>query len=224
MATIGHAEVLMRTYFSAYHLWAAEHFAGLARDIENAHTGKPVFNIKHRAYVTNSILSAVAFLEAAINEIFDDVADGHSGYVDPLTPDCARLLAGLWKQRNVERWSILDKYQLALLCSGIDEFETGAQPYQDAKILVDLRNDLTHARPETRASFDEEQQNMRKRMTAKFKPNRLMENAANPFFPDHYLGVGCADWAVKTANAFANEFFGRLRIQPNYRRSDFGAA
>jgi hypothetical protein len=98
MVTIGHAEVLMRTYFSTYHLWAAEHFARLAANIEGAHTGKPTFNIKHRAYVTSSILSAVAFLEAAINEFFDDVTDGHSGYVDPTT-DYARQLAELWKEK-----------------------------------------------------------------------------------------------------------------------------
>jgi hypothetical protein len=59
-------------------------------------------------------------------------------------------------------------------------------------------------------------------MTAKFKPNRLMENSANPFFPDHYLGSGCADWAVKTGKAFAGEFFSKLSIQPNYQKVDFG--
>jgi hypothetical protein len=221
MATIGRAEVLMRTYFSTYHLWAAEHFARLAADIESTHTGEPTFNVKHRAYVTNSILSVVSFLEAAINEIFDDLTDGHSGYVDPLT-NYSHQLTKLWKEKNRKRWSILDKYQDALLCSGKDAFKKGALPYQDAKILVDLRNDLTHARPQTRASSDVEQQKLRARITAKFNPNRLMEDAANPFFPDHYLGAGCAYWAVKTGKAFAGEFFSRLNIQPNYQKVDFG--
>ena len=119
MVTIGHAEVLMRTYFSTYHFWAAEHFARLAANIEGAHTGKPTFNIKHRAYVTSSILSAVAFLEAAINEFFDDVTDGHSGYVDPTT-DYARQLAELWKEKNGKRWSILEKYQDATTILALD--------------------------------------------------------------------------------------------------------
>ena len=85
MASFGVAELRMRAYFSSYHLWAAEHFTRLAKEIEDAHTGSPEFNIAHRAYVTNAILSAVAFLEAAINELFDDVVDQHYSYVNPLS-------------------------------------------------------------------------------------------------------------------------------------------
>jgi hypothetical protein len=60
MVSSGVAEVRMRAYFSSYHLWAAEHFTRFAKEIEDAHTGSPEFNITHRAYVTNAILSAVA--------------------------------------------------------------------------------------------------------------------------------------------------------------------
>jgi hypothetical protein len=41
--------VLMRAYFSSYYLWAAEHFAQLAADIENVSGRKPRFDIQHRA-------------------------------------------------------------------------------------------------------------------------------------------------------------------------------
>jgi hypothetical protein len=47
MASFGVAELRMRAYFSSYHLWAAEHFTGLAKEIEDAHTGSPEFNIAH---------------------------------------------------------------------------------------------------------------------------------------------------------------------------------
>jgi hypothetical protein len=94
--TAGVAVVLMRAYFSSYHLWGAQHFTQLAKDIEDQHSGDtPTFNIKLQAYVTNAVLSATAFLEAAINEIYDDVADDHPGYVDSLSPEAKRLLAGL---------------------------------------------------------------------------------------------------------------------------------
>jgi len=89
------------------------------------------------------------FVEAAINEVFDDVADKHPGYVHE-------------------------------------------------KLVNSLK--------------------------AKFKPNRLMENAGNPYFPDHCLGAGCADWAVSTTTTFTKEFFSRLGVIPNYQRShDFPA-
>lgn len=223
--TVGVANVLMRVYFSSYHLWGAEHFARLAKEIEDAHTGKPEFSIRHRAYVTNAVLSAGAFLEAAINEVFDDVADKAPSYVGSLSAESARLMAGLWDERErqtVERWPILDKYRVALLCADCLALDKSAQPYQDAKLLIDLRNDLTHARPETRTTDDVDK--LSKALMTKFKPNRLMENSANPYFPDHCLGTGCAVWAVSTVRTFADEFFSRLQMQPHYQKADFGPA
>ncbi|MCZ6469246.1 MAG: hypothetical protein O6499_06310, partial [Candidatus Dadabacteria bacterium] len=61
------AYLAMRNYISKDFLWAAEHFSKLAGEIEDKHKGRSIFNIEHRAYVMNSILSSVAFLEAAIN-------------------------------------------------------------------------------------------------------------------------------------------------------------
>ena len=215
----GNAAVLMRTYFSSRHFWGAKHFAQLAREIEEKHTGdKPNFNIELHAYATNAVLSAVAFLEAAINEIYDDVADEHPGNVDQLSPETKRLLAGLWER--IERWSIIEKYQAALLCSGVEPFGKGQPPYQDAKLLIDLRNQLVHARAKTLTTGDED--NLSKRLKTRFKPSRLMNNTANPYFPDHCLGAGCAGWAVVSAQAFADEFFRGVGMQPNYQRAPFG--
>ena len=217
--TAGVAEVQMRAYFSSSHLWGAQHFTRLAREIEDQHTGnKAVFKIDLRAYVTNAVLSAVAFLEASINEVYDDVADKHPGYVDPLSPETKRLLAGLWDR--VALWPILDKYRAALLCSGVDTFDKGQQPYQDAKLLIKLRNQLIHARPKTQNTGDFDK--LCKGLKTRFKPSRLMNNTANPYFPDHCLGAGCAGWAVVSAQAFADEFFHRVGMQPNYQRAPFG--
>ena len=149
MVTNAVAKVSMRTYFSSHHFWAAKHFARLAHDAESAHNGPPRFDVQHRAYVTDAVFSAVAFLEAAINEVFDDVADAHSGYVDPLSLECRRQMMGLWDE-SVERRSFLEKCQLALLCAQSTVFERGKQPYQDADLLIKLRDRLTHARAETR--------------------------------------------------------------------------
>jgi hypothetical protein len=38
----------------------------------------------------------------------------------------------------------------------------------------------------------------------------------------HCLGAGCTEWSIKTVRAFADAFSGRLKIQPNYQRVDFG--
>ena len=94
--TAGIAEVGMRTYFSTYHLWAAEYFGSLAAGMEKDHSGVLKFDIQHRAYVTNSTLWSAAFLEAGINEVFDDVSDAHRGYVDQLL-NHSKKIWGMWE-------------------------------------------------------------------------------------------------------------------------------
>lgn len=210
----GVAAVSMRTYFSAYHLWGARHFAELARAIEDAHNGPPRFSIRHRVYVTNSILSSVAFLEALINEFFEDTADGHLAYVENLTDEQRKKVGVFWTLTTVERASILDKFQTALIAVGATPFDKGAAPFQPAATLVKLRNELMHAYPETRDSQDQ------KPSTDPFPSNKLMQNSANPYFPDHRLGAGCADWGVRSAVALADEFLRRTGANANYRMAD----
>ncbi len=223
--TAGAISASMRVYYSSYHLWAARHFTRLAKDIEDAHTGHSAFNIAHRSYVTSAILSAVAFLEATTNELFQDAADVHPSYIKPLDARSTELLAGLWnesEQRSVSGWSILDKYQVALLCCGKPLFDKGAIPFQDAKFAIKLRNTLIHYRPETQS-----QDNLTKLgaglKSKHFPLNRLMSGSGNPFFPDHCLGAGCSGWIVEAVQKFADEFFDRLQIEPNYQRVDFGS-
>ena len=176
MATFGSVSFTMRVYYSTYHLWAARHFTRLARDIEDAHVGSSAFDIAHRSYVTNAILSAVAFLEAAVNELFQDAADGHSSYIAPLDAHCSKLLAGLWQDgegSSVSGWPILDKYQVVLLGSGKDIFDKGAPPYQAARLAIRLRNTLTRFRPETQG------EDSLSKMAAGLKSQRFPLNPLN---------------------------------------------
>jgi hypothetical protein len=216
MEQIHNAAVLQRTYSSKHHLWAAQHFARLARDIEDDHNDPPRFDPRHRAYVTNAVLAAVAFLEAAVNEVFDDVADSHPGYVDPLPAECQRRMRDLWDDQ-MERQPVLEKYRVALLCAWCTSFNKGGPPYQDADLLTKLRNRLVHARAETQPT---DKDKLMDTLKSKFNPSRLMQNAANPYWPDQCLGAGCAVWAVRSATVFADEFFSRMKLSPNYKRPD----
>jgi hypothetical protein len=220
MATV----ISNRDYRSYHHLWAAEHFAFRTRKIEDGYIDKRKnFDIEHRAYVSNSILSAVGFLEASINEVFVDVVDGDSN-VGSLTAECRRLMADSWDERKQRlkgvtrdhRPVILVKYQVALRSANAAALDERDQPYVDADLLIILRNKLTHAHPKTRTTGDLEE--LGKALLGKFAPNSL---TTNQYFPDLYLGAGCADWAVKAARTFADEFFSRLKIAPNYQMANF---
>src|SRR6476660_7568778 len=110
-------DISMRIYFSSYHLWGARHFSELAAQKEAAHVGRPNFDVLHRTHVVNCILSATAFLEAVINEFFDDASHGHLAYLSEMTENNRQAAANSWTEK-LERRSILNKYQFALRTTG----------------------------------------------------------------------------------------------------------
>jgi hypothetical protein len=210
--------IWVRNYFAAQHLWAARRFAAKAASIEDGHAGCAVFSIEHRAYVVSSIVSAVAFMEAAINELLQDAADEQPPYLSPLPCPTVKALAELWRMAE-ERWNFLDKYQAALREAGREPFDRGALPFQDADLLRKLRNLMIHAKPETSEAGVEHK--LKKIFKNKFPANRLMKGQKNPYFPDHCLGSGCAEWAVKASVALADEFFSRMDLTPHYNQTKY---
>jgi hypothetical protein len=143
----------MRTYLSSHHLFAAKHFASLAGEIEDEHHGRSYFDPKHRAYVMASILSSVAFLEATINELFQDAYEQHSRYVGSINSRTLELMKYFWEDtketENKSRTTILKKYQFALTFADVARFIENESPYQDVALLTDLRNELVHYKPKT---------------------------------------------------------------------------
>ena len=67
---------------------------------------------KHRACVTGAITLAIAFVESNINELFLEAVEGNKILFNELPPNFQDILSQLWDRVN--RFSILDKYQLTL--------------------------------------------------------------------------------------------------------------
>ena len=217
----GQLTIKSRAYFSTYHLWPAEHFSKLAGDIEDSHEGRSKFNLEHRVYVINSILSAVAFLEAAVNELFQDAHDKHLVYLGHLDETVISILSDFWEmteEDNKSFLSILDKYQLALRFAGKEPFQKGENPYQDNALVIKLRNYLTHYKPMNLSEIDKH--SLDKMLIGKFLPNKMMEGSGNNFFPDKALSKGCAEWCLRSVRNFADEYFEKMEIEPNDQKVD----
>lgn len=212
---------MVRVYYSSYHLWAAKHFLELCSEIEDANEGRSEFNIKHRAYVTNSIFSAVGFIEAAINELFQDCHDDHEPYINTMNPNGRAIIKDYWGMTEGEDKSIslLDKYQLALRFCDLDIFPKGEAPYQDVNYLIKIRNTLTYYKPKTLGG--ETIHRLENQLKNRFPENKLMESSGNPYFPDKALGKGCAGWAVQSAVRFVDLFFSKINVIPNYKLVNF---
>lgn len=178
---------------------------------------------EHAAYVVSAIMLSTAFLEATINELFSDSADKHSEIREVLP--AADLMGRLWK-RNIPRtarYSIIEKYELALEVSGKQPLNPSANPYQDTKLLIELRNALIHYEPENVLTADStltdsnQVHKFEKRFKGKFSLNPLA-GLITVFYPEQMLGHGCALWAVRTAIDFTDNFFSTLEIEPRYNQ------
>ncbi len=212
----------MRMYFSSYHLWAAKHFLHISGEIEESIKDLPAIDMQHRAFIISSIFSSVAFLEAAINEIFQDALDNNHFYIESLGKDKIELLADYWRMTEIEKkshLSVLDKYQLALRFCGREPFKKDKNPYQDANLIIKLRNTLIHYKPESLSP--DKPHKIGDKLKGKFPENKLVSKSANPYFPDKGLGYGCANWSCKSMEKFTDAFFQKLGIEPNYKKVSF---
>ena len=215
--------ITVKSILSTSHIQSAAYFARRAAQLEATYAGTTWGQqfaegpyAEHRAYVVGSVFSSVAFLEAAINELISDASNLRQNVEPALGTENTDWLAALWDTGYAERARLLDKYQLVLRGSGRAMFDKGSNPFQDAADVVKLRNELIHYKPEFLSADDEK--HWSQRLGRKLTPNPLFPaGPGNPEFPDKLLGHGCAQWAVSSCLAFADQFYTRIGLAPHYR-------
>ena len=217
--------IALRPYFSIQHIISASLFCRKSYQIEKDYDG--IFNenviFEHNAYVINSIISSVSFLEATINELFCDSVDSTNN-ISALGNVKIKLLADNWKSGvpRTSSYSVTDKYQRTLEIFDMQLFDKGKSPYQEVIILTKLRNALIHYEPEwyscqiNQCSINEELNKLARQLLGKFDVSEIYKNTGNSFFPDKCLGHGCAEWAINSSIKFADEFFGKIGMKPTF--------
>lgn len=184
---------------------------------------------EHRACAVASIVASVGFVEASLNELYasansDDLeVGGGRGGLSREQRDALIDVADL-----ISRNRLLDKYQLTLRLLNFTPFVRGQAPFQDAQVLVFLRNKLVHYEPKFRAAGDEVdpvEQRTWQRLATKRRSENPFTNPGNPFFPDRCLSHGYTTWAWETALTFCDEFFARIGVEPPYgpTRAEYSA-
>src|SRR5436305_9835978 len=219
-----------RKHLSVAHIQAADLFSQESGRIEReyAEADDPELLpqddsrlVQHRSFVIGSFFSAVAFLEASINEFFADVADGESYVRKNLTGTVASRISGLWRLDipRTARYSVLQKYEIAERISDVATLRSDTKVYQEVVVLTRVRNALMHFEPETikirLGDRSEQQHRFDKFLKGKFGENPLVRWLV-PRYPDLYLSHGCANWAVRSAIDFVDDFFDRMGIDTPY--------
>ncbi|MFA5331695.1 MAG: hypothetical protein WC342_04900 [Methanoregula sp.] len=183
----------------------------------------------HEAYILNSLFSSVAFLESTINELWSDAADNAYFYPDKDTELLLRAIGEKWKNEHFfDRTPMLAKYQKILEIGGKGPFCETDPVFVEVRDLIAVRNYLMHYRrewvtipgesgnppPGTEAG-DLRVGKFEMLYSGKFPENPLAPKKV-PYFPDRFLGHGCAEWAVTSALAFTDRFFKVLALSPQY--------
>ena len=227
-----------RFYFSQVHLRTAVLFAQMSKKIEANTRQTQRDREMHWSYVVTSVMTSVAFIEAAINEVYSDAAEDMK--YQNMAPDVTGKLAAIWQIESFRRGaSLLEKYQVALRLADKTEFNKGEAPCQDVVLVVRLRNALVHFVPQTVTvgaspglTLDRGTHELEKCLKGKFPLNPLalkikqgggIKGVAHfetdfvaPFFPDECLGYGCAKWAFGSCLAFTDKFFAEMNVTPYY--------
>lgn len=214
----GHNSVTIkkRVSYSLVHILAAAYFARQAYAIESGCKGGDVpaeLLFKHQGYVSGCISSAVSFLEATINELFADAVDNPAG-TQGLDQKVVASMATLWKI-GVNRLTMLEKFDIALVLGSKNRFDRGAYPAQDVVLIIRLRNALVHYEPEWVEPGVTVQALEMDLKTKKFALNPLTRET-EVFFPFRCLSHGCAEWAVTSSRKFINEFCTRMGVTPRH--------
>ena len=220
----------IKTYYSIQHLKSSYLLLEESRKIEFSDFSelegveKAELSSRNLAFVTGAIFSTIAFLEASINELLSDISI-NDDRVKTLPIDRKKDIKTLWDKEDrssLEKWSVLKKYQKTLELLDKEQINEKSELYDNVSILVELRNTLMHFKPEWNAihspylSENENQHKLTSRLEGKFEISIFFTNSGNPFFPDKCMGYGCAEWALRNAVMFVDEFYTRVGIKPNY--------
>lgn len=191
--------------FAWQHLRAAATFRDRVVAIESQsinQTFGPFFE-DIRSYGSACIMSAVASMEALVNEFFI-TPEG------PLRRQLADFEAAFWGRGGIERKALLEKYQIALVMLGQPRLDEHASPFRDTWGLIELRNSLVHYKP----TWDPDQQRKVKLvevLAGKYELSPFPDGGAD-FVTMRSMSAGCMRWVVSTVVCFMRQFHSRAQI------------
>lgn len=215
------ARVGTHQYFAGSHLDAAKFMAASCRRREELceQEGRFGLDIEVRSYALAAIVESASFLEAVVNDLWHEVdefgAEMGSPYLRGLDPQAVKLLRDLVKKTRIERsLSILEKFDLTLLCAGKSKLDLGRSPGQDVKSLLKARNALVHFEPELQ--WEDTEHALEKELKHRVPANPLMRGRG-PWFPHHLLCAGVARWAWEKSEEMVDEWNQTLGLEFDYK-------
>lgn len=198
----------MRSSFTGHFLVAAAMHARAATDIETR-AGQNVSEddrFAHRGYVSSAVMQSTAALECEIWEVMT-YGPGHHRGSNGTDVQARELLAPLAEMIDGE--SVLDRYATVLHLLKKAELKKGEQPWQDAALVVRLRNELVHYK--SKWASDHDKSSLLRSMEGKrLSPPPFFQGTGWGFFPHQCLSAACASWSIESVVTFVDTFYEKL--------------
>jgi len=201
---------------------SASYFMEKCLEIEKSETSKyPDVYGPHHAYILNSIISSVTFLETYINQFYCSLVEAPFSNKKIINGKKLHRIQKMWAMGipRTASFSIPNKYQIALILSDNEPFSNEDSLYQKIITITQLRNALIHYQPEW-IELNEDPKIERQKMKKLEKKLQQEKFPLNPFIADYMefypvrcLGYGCTKWVYDNSINFVIEFENRMGIE-----------
>jgi hypothetical protein len=161
--------------------------------------------VAHRGYAVGSIMQATAVLECEIWEVMVYGPGHHLGSngTDVAAREFLAPMADL-----IDREGPLTRYRRVLHLLKKEPLDTGGAIWENAKLVVQLRNELMHYK--SKWSSELERTKFLNRLQDMKHPKPPFVPSLGSFFPYECLSAACASWAVQSCIGFLRAFYENL--------------
>ena len=142
-----------------------------------------------------AVVMSVIAAEAFINEFPETIRWAQSSHGNPLVTPAMAKCADVLEESVRLRDGITKKYQAAALALSGSRFNAGREPFQDFRLLVDIRNEIVHLKP----AWSEGVHQGRK-LTVVLEKRNLTAKSSLPWI-NKLEDTRVATWACETVRA-----------------------
>jgi hypothetical protein len=159
-----------------------------------------------RAALTSIVFSVVA-LEAFMNEMTEYANESVSTLAASVPPE-VKLFAQVMTDAEESRAKFESKLSLGKWILSGKNLDRGAQPYQDLGLLIRLRNDLVHFKPNDRFVLGTPIEEGHKALIQRFGNKNILANNKSMAGDWTYLvqTKAVAEWSCRTAAQVVRDF------------------
>ncbi|MBL0167663.1 MAG: hypothetical protein IPP85_11185 [Propionivibrio sp.] len=160
--------------------------------------------VEHKGLITSLLMQCVSAAETAIFMVITNGPGHHLG-TNGIDQDARSFLIKF--EKELERLSVLEKYQAVLKLLRKPEFDTGQNPHQAMQLVVAIRNELVHFKPVGVYPFQEDSEKMLKRLRSLKLKHSPFPGSKSIYFPNACLSSALGHWALTTTVQYMDCFY-----------------